>query len=101
MHSGGRSRCRAGFVSARFGIASMRTSSSIRTATRCVIQSGRVAMIEMVGPVLTQLASYDERLPAAARLRNCGMERAPVNFSAGVEFIDENGGGPGVRLRKP
>ena len=21
--------------------------------------------------------------------------------SAGVEFIDENGGGPGVRLRKP
>jgi hypothetical protein len=29
------------------------------------------------------------------------MERAPVNFSAGVEFIDENGGGPGVRLRKP
>jgi hypothetical protein len=28
------------------------------------------------------------------------MERVPVNFSAGVEFIDENGGGPGVRLRK-
>jgi hypothetical protein len=23
-----------------------------------------------------------------------------VNFSAGVEFIDENGSGPGVRLRK-
>jgi hypothetical protein len=29
---------------------------------------GRVAMIGMVGPVLTQFASYDERLPAAARL---------------------------------
>ncbi len=24
-----------------------------------------------------------------------------VLFRAGVEFIDENGGGPGVRLRKP
>jgi hypothetical protein len=22
-------------------------------------------------------------------------------YEAGVEFIDENGGGPGVRLRKP
>jgi hypothetical protein len=22
-------------------------------------------------------------------------------FEAGVDFIDENGGGPGVRLRKP
>jgi hypothetical protein len=25
----------------------------------------------------------------------------PIARSAGVEFIDENGGGPGVRLRKP
>lgn len=24
-----------------------------------------------------------------------------MNFSAGVEFIDENEGGAGVRLRKP
>jgi len=27
--------------------------------------------------------------------------RAPRLELAGIEFIDENGGGPGVRLRKP
>jgi hypothetical protein len=27
--------------------------------------------------------------------------RAAAAQPAGVEFIDENGGGPGVRLRKP
>ena len=31
---------------------------------------------------------------------NEGALRAALE-SAGVEFIDENGGGPGVRLRKP
>jgi transcriptional regulator with XRE-family HTH domain len=30
------------------------------------------------------------------------LERIEATFrAAGVEFIDENGGGPGVRLRKP
>jgi hypothetical protein len=29
------------------------------------------------------------------------FERAGSLEAAGVEFIDENGGGPGVRLRKP
>jgi hypothetical protein len=32
------------------------------------------------------------------------MERAPVNFSgeaAGVEFIDDNGGGPGFACESP
>ena len=36
------------------------------------------------------------------------MKRSPMSSAirraletAGVEFIDENGGGPGVRLRKP
>ena len=53
---------------------------------------------------------------AAWGLRQLGERRAPENEtsmtmandlavrraleSAGVEFIDENGGGPGVRLRK-
>jgi hypothetical protein len=31
--------------------------------------------------------------------RRAAGRRAPE--AAGVEFIDENGGGPGVRLRKP
>ena len=29
-----------------------------------------------------------------------GFRRSPNPEAAGVEFIDENGGGPGVRLRK-
>ncbi len=28
------------------------------------------------------------------------IDKTKPIFSAGVEFIDENGGGPGVRLRK-
>jgi hypothetical protein len=76
----------------------MRSSSRIRMAMRCVVLIGRVAMIEMVGPVLAravavpvpvrtldaihrvalefiraqkqsvQLASFDDRLLAAAHL---------------------------------
>ena len=30
-----------------------------------------------------------------------GADSDPLARSAGVEFIDENGGGPGVRLRTP
>jgi hypothetical protein len=37
-----------------------------------------------------ELASYDERL-------NAGARAPPINTQS---FIDENGGGPGVRLRK-
>jgi hypothetical protein len=54
MRSGSSNWCRAGFVSARFGIASMRhqLQHSHGDAVRNLI--GRVAMIEMVGPVLTR-----------------------------------------------
>ena len=32
--------------------------------------------------------------------RENGIDRTKPIFNAGIEFIDENGGGPGVRLRK-
>ena len=56
------------------------------------------------GPRLISLASDDK----AARIdaRNNGARMSTVAAlkralkGAGVEFIDENGGGPGVRLRK-
>ena len=63
-----------------------------------------VAMIEMVGPAL---------IPTLRSSSTVGtIRRADVKTSmivtvlraleaAGVEFIDENGGGPGVRLKKP
>jgi hypothetical protein len=36
------------------------------------------------------------------RMRACGWRRKPRRALelAGIEFIDENGGGPGVRFRK-
>jgi hypothetical protein len=40
-------------------------------------------------------ASSHEPRPATLQVVRHALERA------GVEFIDENGGGPGVRLRKP
>jgi hypothetical protein len=39
-------------------------------------------------------------LPASLTRRHSGQEGTSRPGSAGVEFIDENGGGPGVRLRK-
>jgi hypothetical protein len=44
-------------------------------------------MIEMVGPVLTRTL---QPFPAPVRTLD----------AAGVEFIEENGGGPGVHVRK-
>jgi hypothetical protein len=43
-----------------------------------------------------ELAGFDSTLTAA---NNLAIRRALE--AAGVEFIDENGGGAGVRLRKP
>jgi hypothetical protein len=43
-----------------------------------------------------EVAKEKTSLTAANEL---AIRRAPED--AGVEFIDENGGGPGVRLRKP
>jgi hypothetical protein len=33
-------------------------------------------------------------------LKSCKLLKISKSSAAGVEFIDENGGGPGVRLRK-
>jgi transcriptional regulator with XRE-family HTH domain len=49
-------------------------------------------------------------LPTIQRMEKLGVERSSVANaqkvqgaleSAGVQFIDQNGGGPGVRLREP
>lgn len=42
------------------------------------------------------------RLERGEELRESTVERLRAALEeAGVEFIEENGGGPGVRLRKP
>ena len=49
-----------------------------------------------VGLVSEQLEGH----AAQARRRANRSYRASQSAAAGVEFIDENGGGPGLRLRK-
>jgi len=67
-------------------------------AARALLQmsQGRLAQIAEVGLstiVDLELARRDVADKSTAAIR-AALE------SAGVEFIDENGGGPGVRLRK-
>jgi hypothetical protein len=45
------------------------------------------------GQTITAPSRYQRAIP--------GLNLDEVCEEAGVEFIDENGGGPGVRLRKP
>ena len=49
-------------------------------------------------PTVARLESADGKL--GGREDTTQKLRAAIE-TAGVEFIDENGGGPGVRLRKP
>jgi len=49
-------------------------------------------------PTIKRLEAHDG--PLGGRDQTSSKIRLALE-SAGVEFIDENGGGPGVRLRKP
>jgi transcriptional regulator with XRE-family HTH domain len=67
---------------------------------------GARAMLELSREALARMSSVNERtisdfesgrrkpIPATLAAIRAALE------SAGVEFIDENGGGPGVRLKK-
>jgi hypothetical protein len=65
-------------------------------------------MIEMVGPVLTRALRSSSTV---GTIRRADVETSMIATNvlavrraleaAGVDFIDENGGGAGVRLRKP
>jgi transcriptional regulator with XRE-family HTH domain len=49
-------------------------------------------------PTVARLESADGELGGR---EDTGQKLRAAIEAAGVEFIDENGGGPGVRLRKP
>ena len=57
---------------------------------------GEIESEDLSGDLIVQLGAVTEDLNRRATL--VVLERALE--LAGVEFIDENGGGPGVRLRK-
>jgi hypothetical protein len=50
--------------------------------------------------LLAILASWQNEPIALARFVSQGLAVRRALETAGVEFIDENGGGPGVRLQK-
>jgi hypothetical protein len=76
------------------------TSAQIRAARSLIRWSAEdLARSSSVGLTTirrAELAVEETSLTAANNLAIRGALE-----SAGVEFIDENGGGPGVRLRKP
>ena len=57
-----------------------------------------LSRLSSVSLLTIRRAELAERQPALTAANNLAIRRALE--SAGIEFIDENGGGPGVRLRK-
>ena len=74
------------------------------TSAQC---RGARAILEMTQPELARAASlglstvvdFERRRREVSEEAIKAMRRALE--AAGIEFIDENGGGPGVRLKKP
>ena len=65
-----------------------------RTATTLGVRD--LAALAGVSPnTIARLERGEELKPATVQVIKSALERA------GVEFIEENGGGAGVRLRKP
>ena len=76
------------------------TSAQIR-AGRALIRWSAVDLAREanLGLATIRRAEIAEGATAMTVANNLAVRRALE--AAGVEFIDENGGGPGVRLRKP
>jgi hypothetical protein len=76
------------------------TSAQIRAARALVRWSAEdLAHSSSVGLTTIRRAELTTEETSLTAANNLAIRGALE--SAGVEFIDENGGGPGVRLRKP
>lgn len=76
------------------------TSAQIRAARALLRWSAReLANESSVGVTTIRRAELTESETSLTAANNLALRRSLE--AAGVEFIDENGGGPGVRLRKP
>jgi hypothetical protein len=74
-------------------------SGQIRAARAFLRWSAEdLARMSSVGVTTIRRAELTDSTTALTTANNEAIRRALEN--AGVEFIDENGGGPGVRLRK-
>ena len=75
------------------------TSDQIRAARALVRwRAEDLARESAVGVATIRRAELTERETSMTAANDLAVRRALE--TAGVEFIDENGGGPGVRLRK-
>lgn len=75
------------------------TSSQIRAARALLRWSAAdLARATSIGVTTIRRAELKERETSMTTANDLAVRRALEN--AGVEFIDENGGGPGVRLRQ-
>jgi hypothetical protein len=75
------------------------TSAQIRAARALLRWSAdELASQSAVGVTTIRRAELTEHQTSMTMANNLAVRRALED--AGVEFIDENGGGPGVRLRK-
>jgi hypothetical protein len=76
------------------------TSAQIRAARSLIRwRAEDLARESTVGIATIRRAELAEGPTSLATANDQAIRRALE--AAGVEFIDENGGGPGVRLRKP
>ena len=76
------------------------TSSQIRSGRALIRWSAEdLARSSAVGLTTIRRAELTESATSMTAVNDQAIRRALE--AAGVEFIDENGGGPGVRLRKP
>lgn len=76
------------------------TSAQIRAARALIRWSAEdLARASAVGVTTIRRAELAGDVTSLTTANDQAIRRALE--SAGVEFIDENGGGPGVRLRKP
>jgi hypothetical protein len=75
------------------------SSSQIRAA-RAILRwsAGDLARVSALGLNTIKRAELAEDLTSLTAANELAVRRAFE--AAGIEFIDENGGGPGVRLRK-
>ncbi len=75
------------------------TSSQIRAASALIRWSAEdLARATQLSVTTIRRAELTEEETSMTTANNLAVRRALE--AAGVEFIDENGGGPGVRLRK-
>jgi hypothetical protein len=76
------------------------TSAQIRSARALVRWRAQdLARESSVGVATIRRAELRDEVTSLTAANDLAIRRALE--TAGIEFIDENGGGPGVRLKKP